>query len=115
MYEFDGESWVETVKLTAEQPDNTEIKFGMDAFARFRLSLFGSLVALDGETLAVGGDSGAQSVYVYQRNEDGWQEQARLQIPSKPGKELYMASMDLFGNTMAFKRFLCAAFRCGKE
>ncbi|UCH58622.1 MAG: hypothetical protein JSV61_10410, partial [Anaerolineales bacterium] len=86
LYEFDGESWVETAKLTAEQPDSAEIKFGMDAFARFRPSLFGSLLALDGDTLAVGGDSGAQSVYVYQRTADGWQEQARLPIPGRSGK-----------------------------
>ena len=114
LYEFDGESWVETAKLTTEQPDSAEIKFGMDAFARFRPSLFGSLVAMDGDTLAVGGDSGAQSVYVYQRNEDGWQEQARLQIPGRPGKELYMASMDLFGDTLALSAFYVLPFDAQK-
>jgi hypothetical protein len=114
LFDFDGESWVETAKLTAEQPDSAEIKFGMDAFARFRPSLFGSLVALDGDTLAVGGDSGAQSVYVYQRNIDGWQEQARLQIPGRPGKELYMASMDLFGDTLALSAFYVLPFDAEK-
>ena len=114
LYEFEGESWVETAKLTTEQPDSAEIKFGMDAFARFRPSLFGSLVALDGDTLAVGGDSGTQSVYVYQRNEDGWQEQARLQIPGKPGKELYMASMDLYGDTLAVSAFYVLPFDAEK-
>lgn len=114
LYEFDGESWVETAKLTAEQPDSAEIKFGMDAFARFRPSLFGSLVALDGDTLAVGGDSGAQSVYVYQRNEDGWQKQARLRIPGRSGKELYMASMDLFGDTLALSAFYALPFDAQK-
>lgn len=115
LYEFDGESWVETAILTAEQPDSAEIKFGMGAFARFRPSLFGSLVALDGDTLAVGGDSGSQSVYVYQRNENGWQEQARLQIPGKPGKELYMASMDLFGDTLALSAFYVLPFDAEKN
>jgi hypothetical protein len=110
LYKFDGETWVETAKLTAEQPGRAEIKFGMDAFARFRPSLFGSLVALDGDTLAVGGDSGAQSVYVYQRNEDSWQEQARLQIPGRPGRELYMASMDLFGDTLALSAYYVLPF-----
>jgi hypothetical protein len=77
--------------------------------------LFGSLVALDGDTLAVGGDSGAQSVYVYQRNEDGWQEQARLQIPGRSGKELYMASMDLFGDTLALSAFYALPFDAEKN
>jgi hypothetical protein len=65
---------------------------------------------LDGDTLAVGGDSGAQLVYVYQHNEDGWQEQARLQIPGRPGKELYMASMDLFGDTLALSAYYVLPF-----
>lgn len=114
LFEFDGESWVETAKLTAEQPDSAEVKFGMDAFARFRPSLYGSLVALDGDTLAVGGDSGAQSVYVYQRDQGGWHEQARLQIPGRPGKELYMASMDLFGDTLALSAFYVLPFDAQK-
>lgn len=114
LYEFDGESWVETAKLSAAQPDRAEIKFGMDSLARFRPSLFGSLVALDGYTLAVGGDSGAQSVYVYQRSENGWQEQARLQIPGRSGKELYMASMDLFGDTLAVSAFYVLPFDAQK-
>ena len=114
LFEFNGESWGETAKLTTEQPDKAEIKFGMDAFARFRPSLYGSLVALDGDTLAVGGDSGAQSVYVYQRNENGWQEQARLPIPGRHGKELYMTSMDLFGDTLAISTFYVLPFDAQK-
>lgn len=115
LYQFDGQSWVETAKLSAEQPDSAQIKFGMDAFVRFRPSLYGSLVALDGDTLAVGGDSGAQSVYVYQRNQDIWQEQARLQIPGRPGKDLYMASMDLFGDTLALSAFYVLPFDAQKN
>jgi hypothetical protein len=114
LYQFNGETWVEIAKLTSEQPESAEIHFGM-SYGRFRPSLFGSLVALDGDTLAVGGDSGSKSVYVYQLNEDGWQEQARLQIPGRPGKEMYMASMDLFGDTLALSAFYVLPFDAEKN
>jgi hypothetical protein len=69
-----------------------------------RLRSFGALVALDRETLAVGGDAEGR-VYIYQRGENGWLEQARLPIPGSSGSDFYMASLALFEDTLALSAF----------
>lgn len=106
LFEYDGRSWVETATLMPDPLDRgaaqSELTPGF--CGRFRPKLFGSLVALQGDTLAVGGDARGV-VYIYQREADGWQEQARLQIPASPGKELYMASLALYGDTLALSAF----------
>lgn len=102
LYEYNGKSWVETAKISAERSDaDVPAAAGISLCGRFKPRLFGSVVALDGDTLAVGGDAVTDAVYIYQRGASGWQEQARLPIPGMPGKDLYMASMDLFGDTLA--------------
>jgi hypothetical protein len=40
-------------------------------------------------------------VYIYQGSENGWQEQAQIPIPEVSGRDLYMASMALTGDTLA--------------
>jgi hypothetical protein len=66
-----------------------------------RRNAFGALVAADGDTVAVGGDLTTASVYVFQRGEDGWHEQARLPIPGSPGRAPYVGALTLFGDTLA--------------
>jgi hypothetical protein len=102
LYEYDGQAWIETAKLT---PDPLDLDAGpsqleTSACGRMRPKLFGSLVALDGNTLAVGGDA-RDLVYIYQGSENGWQEQAQIPIPEVSGRDLYMASMALTGDTLA--------------
>ena len=101
LYEYDGQTWAETAKLTpGDNVESTPSRLTPSVCARFRPSSFGALTALAGDTLAVGGEASGL-VYVYQRGENGWTEQTRLQIPDVEGKMLYMASMSLFGDTLA--------------
>jgi hypothetical protein len=70
---------------------------------------FGKSVAIDGDTLAVGAiyeynpqaGNGSGAVYVYTRNSDGWQMQARLRAPDG-------APFDLFGWDLALQGDLLA-------
>ena len=107
IFEYNGQTWVETTKLTPDHPDREDIQPELDwsDYNRMRNMSFGALVALDGDTLAVGVDSAEDSsiktVFIYQRTETGWQEQARIQIPGSHQKELYLGFMDLFGDTLA--------------
>jgi hypothetical protein len=101
LYEYDGHTWAETAKLTpGNRLEGTPSRLTPSVCTRFRPSSFGSLLALDGNTLVVGGDAGGL-VYVYERGENSWTEQARVQIPEVEGKMLYMASVSLFGDTLA--------------
>jgi hypothetical protein len=101
LYEYDGQNWAETAKLTpGGNVERTPSRLTPSVCARFRPSSFGALTALTGNTLAVGGDASGM-VYVYQRGKNGWTEQARVQIPDVEGKTLYLASMSLFGDTLA--------------
>lgn len=107
IFEFDGLGWMETAKLTAKYSDaaGTLTQLDPSFCGRMRPRLFGALVALDGDTLAVSGDEVENSVYVYERSENGWQEQTNIPIPTLPEKELYMASMALHGDTLALSAF----------
>ncbi len=103
IFEFDGLGWMETAKLTAKHQDaaGTQTKLDSSFCGRMRPRLFGALVALDGDTLAVGGDSATNSVHVFQRSENGWQEQAIIPIPTLPERELNIVSLALHGDTLA--------------
>ena len=107
VFEHDGQTWVERAKLTPNhlEQDNVQTEMEWSDYSRMRPRSFGALVALDGDTLAVGGDSATNSVYVFQRGEDGWRAQARVPIPGSTGKDLYMASLALFGDTLALSAF----------
>ena len=102
VFEYGGQNWVETAKLMPAPSDQDTDPEAADWLReRMRRNAFGALVAADGDTVAVGGDMTADSVYVFQRGEDGWHEQARLPIPGSPGRELYVGSLALFGDTLA--------------
>ena len=107
IFEYNGQTWVETTKLMPDRQDRDDTYTEMDwsDYSRMRPMSFGALVALDGDTLAVGVDSaensGTNSVYIYQRGETGWQEQARIRIPGSRGRELYLGFMALFGDALA--------------
>jgi hypothetical protein len=103
LFEYDGQGWIETTKLAPGQPglETLQTKTDPSLCRRMKPRTFGALAALDGDILAVGGDSSTNSVYIYQRGENGWSEQARMSIPGLPERELTMASMDLFGDTLA--------------
>jgi hypothetical protein len=59
LFEYDGRSWAETAKLTPDSLDQdpTQTEVGPAICSRLRPRSFGALVALDEETLAVGGDA----------------------------------------------------------
>ena len=103
VFGFDGQSWVEIAKLMPDRTnrENVHKELGWESYGGLGHRSFGDLVALDGDTLAVGGDSDTDSVYVFQRSEEGWQEQARISIPGLSGRELYMTSLALFGDSLA--------------
>ena len=105
LYEFDGQTWLETAKLTPSGSlGGTPSTLTPSVCTRFRPSSFGALLALDGDTLAVGGDGGGL-VYVYQRGENGWEEQARVQIPFVEARDLYVPFISLLGDTLALSAF----------
>jgi hypothetical protein len=103
LFEYDGQAWIEKAKLTSGRLDLETLQRKADPSLCRRMNprIYGAHVALEGDTLAVGGDSSTNSVYIYQRGENGWGEQARLAIPGMPERELTMASMDLVGDTLA--------------
>lgn len=107
LYEHDGQNWVETAKLTPEHSGqgNEATELAWLNFSRMRPRSFGALVALDGDTLAVGGDAVTDSVYIYQHNANGWQEQAQIPIPGVPERSLYLTSLALWGDTLALSAF----------
>jgi hypothetical protein len=106
LYEHDGLAWGQTEKLTPDflEPNPTRPRLDPSVCGRLRPRSFGALLALDGDTLAVGGDDGGL-VYVYERTEDGWQERERILVPGSRGRDLYMASIGLFGDTLALSAF----------
>jgi hypothetical protein len=106
LYDYDGHAWMEMARLTPDSSASGAAPAWLapSVCGRLRPALFGALVALDGDKLAVGGDAGGL-VYIYQRGALGWREQARIAIPSAPGKELYMAFMALSGDTLALSAF----------
>ncbi|MFW6098083.1 MAG: FG-GAP repeat protein, partial [Chloroflexota bacterium] len=95
--------WTETAKLRSNRPDGNG---GQEPLAwlrrgRLRPRAFGAILALQGNTLAVGGEASTATVYVYRRDEQGWQEQARITTPTLPETDLYMSSLALAGDTLA--------------
>lgn len=109
LYEYDGQSWVETVKLMPGGGlEGTPSRLTPSVCTRFRPSSFGSLVALDGDTLVIGGDAGG-AFYIYKRGESDWQEQARVQIPLVVARDLYIPFISLSGDTLALSAFYASA------
>lgn len=106
LYEYSSQLWRETTKLAPDalEPDLAQPSPDPSACTRLRPRTFGALLALDGGTLAVGGGADGL-IYVYQRRENGWPEQASIQVPSIPERELYMTSMALYGDTLALSAF----------
>jgi hypothetical protein len=103
LFEYDGQTWKETAKLTPNHvhPDSTPIPVDQLSPDRIRRGTFGASIALDGDTLAIAGDAVSDDVYIYQHAENGWQEQVRIPIPRSLGKDLYITSMALSGDSLA--------------
>lgn len=95
--------WTETAKLRSNRSDINAGQEPIDwlRHGRLRPRAFGALVALEGNTLAVGGESLTETIYVYQRDEAGWQEQARITVPTMHETDLYMSSLALANDTLA--------------
>lgn len=106
VFDHDENGWSETARLTPSRldPINEETRLKWLDFNRMKPRVFGSHVALNGDTLAVGGDADGM-VYIYQRDGDGWNEQAHLIIPTIPEKDLYVTSMSLVGDTLAVSTY----------
>lgn len=70
---------------------------------------FGKSLAIDGDTLAVGAiyeynpqaGNGSGAVYIYTRNSDGWQMQARLRAPDGAPFDLFGWDLSLQGDLLA--------------
>lgn len=105
LYKYDGQTWGETAKLQpSNAPTSPPSSLTPAVCTRFRPQAFGAFLALDGDTLAVGGDASG-AVYLYQQGENGWQEQAQISIPTVSGQGLHLASMSLMGDTLALSAF----------
>ena len=107
LFDYDGRTWIETAKLTpdsADQPAPQKEPAWLKATGLGHRA-FGALAALEGDTLAVSGDSVAGSAYVFRRGAGGWQQQARLQIAPRSGNDLYLTSLALYGDTLAVSAF----------
>jgi hypothetical protein len=106
VYGYDGHAWMETTKLMPELAVANTVQSTLTPgiCGRMRPGAFGALLALDDHTLAVGGDADGL-VYLYQQDEQGWQEQARVTIPTLPERTLYMSSLALFGDALALSAF----------
>jgi hypothetical protein len=96
IYEYKDQDWVETAKLI---PAHLKKDNDLD-FSRAHPKVFGSFAALNGRTLAVGGDADG-SVYIFEQGENDWQIQAQLSIPEIRGRELRLTGMSLYGDTLA--------------
>ncbi len=103
IFEYLDGRWTETAKLRSNRPDGNggQEPLGWLRRGRLRPRAFGAVVALQGDTLAVGGESSTGTVYVYRRDEQGWQEQARITTPTLPETDLYMTSLALADDTLA--------------
>ena len=117
IYEYDGQAWVETARLRPEGAggDTAERDVSWVTSARMPRRTFGASVALDGNILAVSGDAETRSVYVFERDDSGWQQQATIGIPGQPERDLYMVSMDLFGDTLALSAYYVPAQTAQRE
>ncbi len=94
-----GGNWVEQARLTAQDGGPFD--------------LFGSAVALDGDTLVVGAPSADDpqkgrntgAVYVYHRENETWLEQARLSIPGGGAEDFFGRSIAIHGEVIAVGAF----------
>ena len=105
LFEYDGQTWVETAKLTPDRSEqDAQTRTGWQTDFR-RVRAFGALVSLDGDSLAVAGATGTELVHIFQPTEEGWQEQARIPVPDMPERDLHLVSMSLLGDTLALSAF----------
>jgi hypothetical protein len=106
IFEHMGDAWVETARLvpSGSVQAGEEDRLEWLNFNRMKPRMFGSHVALDGDTLAVGGDADG-TVYIYQSGGNGWQEQAQITIPEMPERDIYMTSLSILGDTVAVSAF----------
>lgn len=94
-----GGNWVEQARLTAQDG-------GL-------FDLFGSAVALDGDTLVVGAPSvddpqkgrNTGAAYVYHRENETWLEQARLSVPEGGSDDFFGRSISIHGEVIAVGAF----------
>lgn len=87
IFEYDGSAWVETGKLTPSR--------------RTPGAKIGKALAFEGDLLAVSGSPQAGSVYIFQRQANGWRELGGVQVPASPNGEPYYVLLDLYENTLA--------------
>jgi hypothetical protein len=102
LYEYRDQSWLQTTRLTpdglAAAGPSTPNDFN---FSRQPPRIFGSYLALNGRTLAVGGDD-ERLIYIFQQADDNtWQFQTQLTFPETPNRETYLTGLSLYGNTLA--------------
>lgn len=103
IYAYNGQTWTETAKLVpaGDNRDDSLTEPEWLKFGRMPRRTFGQLLALHGDTLAVGGDAYARTITLFARAGGVWRHQATLDVPARNNHELYMVSMDLFGDTLA--------------
>lgn len=84
VYEKSGETWSQTARLTAANPVQGD-------------SLFGSAVAIAGNTLVVGGN---KAVYVFEKNGNVWTQTHQLVTPDGFGSDGFGYALILKDNTL---------------
>ena len=106
IFEHMGDAWVETARLISDGSVQTgeENRLEWLNFSRMRPRVFGSHVALHGDTLAVGGDADG-TIYIYQSDGSGWQEQIQITVPGIPERDLYMTSLSILEDTIAVSAY----------
>jgi hypothetical protein len=106
IFEHMGDAWVETARLvpSGSVQAGEEDRLEWLDFNRMKPRVFGSHMALDGDTLAVGGDADG-TIYIYQNGGNGWQEQTQITVPGIPERYFYMTSLSILGGTLAISAF----------
>jgi hypothetical protein len=108
LYQYQDQSWRKTARLT---PDNIAGDASLGSPNEFNFSrqppqIFGSYLALNGRTLAVGGDD-ERLIYIFQQADDNtWHFQTQLTIPEIPDRQTYLTGLSLYGDTLALSALL---------
>ena len=89
LVEQDGaQSWIHQATLTASDPGVND-EFGND-------------VAIEGDRIVIGAWLANNAVYVFERSNDGWIEQAKIESPAEPfTTSVFGRSVALWGDTIA--------------
>jgi hypothetical protein len=103
VYEWDGGAWGSDTKLIADEPHTRDA--------------FGSSVAIWGDMVAVGAElethstlSRAGAAYLFERDGDGYRQQARVTASDAAANDSFGYAVDVDGDTLVVSALLARAF-----